>query len=750
MARVPTYDTARVAPSGGAISAPSTNPTLVAGQQIERAGDALGDASGRAIQIGNQLLNEVNLTRVQQAANQLTNAATNLRYGNTDANGMRTPGYTEIQGESVMHATGPDGQTMPLTQAYPRQLQKQADEIMAGLTPAQQRMFGMHVSATMAQFNNEVAAHSAQQLGVWRATVNNDTLTSAANSLASALPQMGTPQFDVMSGTATQNANGAINRMLADKGVISLDQEGKPVFADDNARTVYDTESKALRGKFISTIVQAGVNNQQAPQALKYLESQKAFMAPDDYARAHAQVIQAAVGTTAVDQVDNVMGTVWTDHSAAPDLEKIDAQLRAANHDNPDQLTASRAEVRSRLSNWTFNREQANEQATQKAGEDIAKGKSIAYIQAQPYWGSLNGSAKLAITNQANSFAEQALGHTFTAAGRAGQLDPGIIAYAMDAHNLSEGQARALAALVVGEGGQLDNVNTDGGGHGAYGLFQIRDSGGLQAMRKLYGDHPTMQQQVDYFLQHYSKGNNAFWNATSESAAFQALAQGQGAAGGTQGILDRGGAALMASTGAKGGGQQQAEQWIANPGQLGPATPENTRRIISAVGSYWAPKVLAAQKAYQNQVTRQAVPNATEVNAVLGQLGISVTAKDPETVGLRANIRAGLNQALLVATKNGDHPLTPAERSEVIQKAAAVTVQTEAGLFSGPGETPILRSRPEIWGRTIIPDSARAGTAQKMAELYKATGDRRFAPTPQNLQNYYLMANGLMEIPGGK
>jgi hypothetical protein len=202
MARVPVYGSARVAPSSGAISAPSINPTQIAGSQIERASSALGDASARAVSAGNQLLDQVNQTRVQQAANALTNRATALRFGSTDASGVRTPGYTEVQGEGVMHATGPDGQKMPLTQAYPMQLQKDADDIMAGLTPAQQRMFSAHVGATMAQFNNEVAAHSAQQLGVWRATVNNDTLTSAANSVASALPQIGTPQFDVMSNTA--------------------------------------------------------------------------------------------------------------------------------------------------------------------------------------------------------------------------------------------------------------------------------------------------------------------------------------------------------------------------------------------------------------------------------------------------------------------------------------------------------------------------------------------------------------------
>jgi hypothetical protein len=92
----------------------------------------------------------------------------------------------------------------------------------------------------------------------------------------------------------------------------------------------------------------------------------------------------------------------------------------------------------------------------------------------------------------------------------------------MGAHNLTEGQARAVAAIALAESGsQVDAHNSDAGGHGANGLFQIRDSGGLKEMTKLYGDHPTMQQQVDFFLQRYSKGNSAFWNASSEADAFR-------------------------------------------------------------------------------------------------------------------------------------------------------------------------------------------------------------------------------------
>ena len=469
------------------------------------------------------------------------------------------------------------------------------------------------------------------------------------------------------------------------------------------------------------------------------------------YDELHSQVAHAAAGTNAVDQVDNLMPKFWANHQVPPNEEAIDAELRKINHDNPMQLEASRGEFRSRVANWQFTRQQGNEQAEQAAAADIASGKSLAYLQRQPYWNSLLGTSKLSMTQQATNFTEQSLNRGMSAAGRAGNLDPEIVAYAMQAHGLPEHQARALAALVVGEGGQLDNVNQDGGGHGAYGLFQLRDSGGLQDMRKLYGDHPTMQQQVDYFLQHYSKGNNGFWNAGDEYSAFNALASGQRAAEGTQGIINRGGAALSASIGAKTMGQAQAEQWIANPGALGPPTPENTQRIVNTVGQYWAPKVIQAQKAWQGQATKAAMPSAAEVSGTLGQLGISIKASDPDTVSLRANVRSALNTALLAATQQGQRQLTPQERQEVIQKAAAVQVQEHRFLESvrGMGTSSLLTVKRKDFSSIEIPQDERGRAAQGMAAMYKQTKSPRYAPSDENLRQYYLTAHGLMQVPNG-
>jgi hypothetical protein len=310
-----------------------------------------------------------------------------------------------------------------------------------------------------------------------------------------------------------------------------------------------------------------------------------------------------------------------------------------------------------------------------------------------------------------------------------------------------------VAAIALAESGsQVDAHNSDAGGHGANGLFQIRDSGGLKEMTKLYGDHPTMQQQVDFFLQRYSKGNSAFWNASSEADAFRALAVGQRAGPeGTQGLFERGGAALAASTGGRSAGQAQAEQWIANPGLVGPATPENTQRIMNTVGAYWAPKVIAAQKAFQNQITRSAMPTAAEVNGTLGQLGISATSRDPSVIAQRANVRSALNAALMAATQQGEKVLTPQERTEIIQKAAAVEVQQHHWYnFFGDPSTRLLSVAPENYESITIPADERERAAAGMQAMYARTKDARYAPNEDNLRRYFLNAHGLMQVPNGK
>jgi hypothetical protein len=420
MARVPLYDSANVAPTTSGIAAPDIEAGQIAGQQVQKFGDAMQGAGAQASYVGDALQNQANQTRVQDAANQATNAATALRYG-SDANGVHSPGYAEVAGENVMHTAGPDGVKAPLAVAYPQMLQQKLQAISSTLTPQQQQMFSVHAGALSAQFQNEVSAHQAQQFTAWKSTVNTDTLTSSANSVASILPQIGTPTFDAVSSTALANTQSAIDRVLADQGVMRIvpnDPNAPPLpngqpapagsthleFADDAARNVYDTESKALMGKWASTVVQAGVNNQQAPAAQAFLATLKSNLAPDDYAAINARVNQAAMGTNAISQVDNVMAKFWPDQTKPPNEMQIDAALRAANPTNSQQLEASRQEMQARVGQWSFTQGAQQKQAGDQASAAIANGQTLSQIQASPVWNQLSGDQQLEFTDKAHSF----------------------------------------------------------------------------------------------------------------------------------------------------------------------------------------------------------------------------------------------------------------------------------------------------------------------------------------------------------
>ena len=710
----------------------------------------MSEMGGSAAHLGGLILNQANQVVVTDAANQFNNARTALRYG-SDVDGVHTPGYTEIMGKNVGSVMGADGKPSMLNTSYVAQLKAAGDKISAGLTPVQQRMFAMHVDNGMGEFNNEVSAHQAQQLSLYTKTVNSDTLASAANGMASLLPQMNTPQFETLAATQQSNADAAIDQILARDGALTLDPTtNKPVFADANSRLVYDTERKALMGKFVSTIVQAGVENKNAPQAMLYLQSQKDNLSQVDFDKIHQQVASAAMGTTAMSQVDSVLANVWTDHTKAPDEEAIDAQLRATNSNDSDQLQASRGEVHTRIANWGFTKAKTETESTQSADGDIAAGKSISYIMSQPYWQTMNGSQKLQVTDKVTSFSDGLIGHSARAAGRSGDLDAEIINYAMQAHNLSEPQARALAALSVGEGGQVDNRNAAGGGHGAYGLFQIRDSGGQQKMLQEYGAHPTKQQQIDFFLKEYSKGNSGFFNSSNEIDAFKALAANQRAGdSGTQGILQRGYGALQPPERAQQDKQDHAVEGtqaladISTNGlsNIGAMTDKNVASIMGNYGNFWGAKIVNAARGYEKTGGKVNL-TAEEYNTSVRGLGLNPNSKSTSDNLLLGSIHATMQQALVDSFHATGRIATPDERVQIINKAMAQTVQMNTwgsshswypggDAIASPSSTPIWKLQASDVPNVVVPQDQRK-------QIIQAARAHNAPVTESMIQSAYL------------
>lgn len=864
MPRVPTYDSPQVNPTTAGVAAPSVSAISVAGRQLEQAGAQVSDGGRSLGNVAMQLQQQVNQTRAQQAANALTNKMTAYRYGSTDANGVRTPGYSEIKGEAAMHVAGPDGKTMPLQQAYGARLQKDIDEIAGGLSnDEQRRIFMAHAGNAQAEFANETGAHQAQQMQVWAKGVAQDQVVSAANALASA------PNDPAIWAVQSANLRDGINKQLAQAGVITLsndpygypvvanpdrstwdkradgstkgmgwlglrqrpdggvsseisvgvtingkeqeiplmvpgltkpevdylmthdpDQEKNPnflkdmppsilekatafakqriadgkspfrgdgetttvgqpgtshiEFASDEARQVYDVESKSMMAAAFGTVVKSLRDNGQAVAALNFIDAHKDEVSQTDYKQLRGSVLEQANASIAIDAVDKLIPKLWPDHTQSPNMEALGDALRKQFHDDPMMLRASLAELSSRVSEWTFTHQQQSNDAQQAAYNDIASGKSLPYLQSRPYWSQLQGGDKLKVIEAAQGFADSRISHIAGAAGRAGDLNADYVGYAVS-KGMPEHIARAMAAVFSGETNNDPNAfNPAGGGQGAFGLFQAR--GDLQrGLKQRYGANPTWQQQIDFYSDLISKTPQVA-AAGNETDAVRAMVQYiQKPGKDTDALIARSLGVLNRSAAAQDQNYNaNADAMLADPASIGRLTPQNVQRIQNMAGPKYAPSVIAAAQKWQRETTRAALPSATEMNAVLSQLSIPTgTTKDPKVLAMRAQIRASLQGVLMNEAKEGAIITDPAQRQDILQKAAATTVQVFhdtyfAGFKTGRviRDVPLLSLSKEDRAAMIVPEEERAAIADSLRRHGKPVTDN-------NLRKAWLQSQGL-------
>ncbi|CAB5162167.1 hypothetical protein UFOVP152_9 [uncultured Caudovirales phage] len=735
MARVPTYDSLQVNPTTQGVAAPSVSPLKVAGEQMQEAGAHLMSAGQTGGAIVSQLQQQVNATRVQQAVNTLTNKKTAYSYGFTDANGVRTPGYTEIKGEAAMHVEGPDGKLMPLQQAYGAKLQKDIDDLATGLSnDEQRRLFMENAGRTQAQFANETGSHQAQQMQVWAKGVAQDQVLSAANAIASA------PNDPAIWAVQSLNLRQGIDKQLAQAGVMSIGPDGKRNFASDEARTVYDTESKVMTASAFEKIAGSLRDNGQAVAALNFIDAHKDEVSQTDYKRLRGAVLEQASASMAIGVVDQVTAKYWSDHSQSPDQEKVDKALRDQFKNDPVMLRAARSEFSARVSDWSFTHQQQSNDAQQSAMKDIAAGKSIAYIQSQPYWSRMQGGDQLAVINSAQGFADSRTSHATVAGERAAGLNADYVAYAVQS-GMPEHLARAMAAVFSGETNNDPNAfNPTGGGQGAFGLFQAR--GDLQrGMKAKYGDHPTWQQQIDFYSGLINK-TPAVLSAQNEGDAVRAMVTAiQKPGQDTDALIARSLGALQVQTATRQiAFDANADALLADPSQIGELTPQNVQRIQNMVGQRYAPKVIAAARKWQSDTTRAALPTSAEMNSILSGLGITTgQTKDAKVMALRAQVRSELQAVLVKEAKDGATITDPSQRADILQKAAAATVQVfTKGWFglTNIEDRPLLSLKPEDKATMIVPAGERAAIADSLR--------RHGIPvTDNNLRKAWLQAQGM-------
>jgi hypothetical protein len=238
--------------------------------------------------------------------------------------------------------------------------------------------------------------------------------------------------------------------------------------------------------------------------------------------------------------------------------------------------------------------------------------------------------------------------------GGGAPLNPEIISYAKS-KGLGDPQAQALAAVVAGEGGQINNTNQSGGGHGAYGLFQIRDSGGLQDMLRQYGPNPTLQNQVDFYLAHNAAAAKAFWSAKDPQTALQSLITDAQRAGPDSGALM--GRAMASLNGGGSGGGSFA-------GGLTPdAVHDQALEAITKNGGVPVPGMArnkAAQVAITNEISRTAKAAGTTVPQMVAWA--AANHADAASLGTLEKQATIVRAAEGAAQKNGDLALSLAPK----------------------------------------------------------------------------------------
>jgi soluble lytic murein transglycosylase len=191
MARVPLSQGPTVAdqPLPGAYQRSSASPDLLgaAGRQDQQLGAAAVGVGTEVQHIQNQLVDQANAARVDDAVNKASEIAMRLQHDPKE-------GFKSLTGYDALER--PQG--LPLADEYSQKLQKSVDEIGAGLGNDRQRqMFGMKANNIVTGFRGHAMIHAGQQLKDYTLSVKEATVSNAQNALTLNFTDPGNVQTQV-------------------------------------------------------------------------------------------------------------------------------------------------------------------------------------------------------------------------------------------------------------------------------------------------------------------------------------------------------------------------------------------------------------------------------------------------------------------------------------------------------------------------------------------------------------------------
>ena len=178
-----------------------------------------------------------------------------------------------------------------------------------------------------------------------------------------------------------------------------------------------------------------------------------------------------------------------------------------------------------------------------------------------------------------------------------------------------------------------------------------------------------------------------------------------------------------------------------NPEKLAGMTRQQVEALWPALGRDQTSTLVQRWDSLQNKDARlTATMDQSQFNAIAQDLGFRPydSSKSESKKAELGRVHYQINQILDAEAKAKRQPLTPQEKEGIMRREMAkmVTVQGE---WFGTDEVRLPQLTDEQASRVVVPKTQRAALASEMAQLYAVRKNKAFAPTEENLRNYYLL-----------
>lgn len=341
-----------------------------AGRQIQEFGQATQRAGGALGEIILKEQEKANKVRLNDAFNQASAAAHNLRY-NKDV------GYLNLKGgEAVKGVTGEDGVARPITEWYGEKLNKQLADIRKGLgNAAVAEQFDMLAGDLSTKFRGETVAYEAEQSSVYAVQVNDATILDSGNNLAA-------EPFGKASAFYISRARDA---------ALS---KGRAAGLTDDA---LEQAAQATLGKMHTAVIDSLLGGKNTAGAKAYYEAHSGDFMALDAKNIKAKLDTAWSAAEAIQSVDTVVREFPLRLNAPVNRSAMDAQLREQYKDNPEGLKAARSELSQRISDHEFQENEQNAGNVNAVWKRLNAGESLASVESTSAWLALPGDTQASL-----------------------------------------------------------------------------------------------------------------------------------------------------------------------------------------------------------------------------------------------------------------------------------------------------------------------------------------------------------------